>query len=78
MMVPWEKNEQKVYIVFEHDSYDYCGVKGVFDSRAIANKARDIYTKNEAEEGMFYSYFVKEFDVEKRVYSHFLHSQFNS
>lgn len=64
-------NENKVFVLFEHDSFEFCGVKGVFDTKSLANKARDIYTKSSEEDHMMFSYFVKEFDVEKTIYGHF-------
>ena len=61
-------SDKKVYVLFEHDSYNYCGVSGVFETKDVAEKARDYYTHTGRDE--INNYFVKEFNVEKSLDSY--------
>ncbi len=59
----------RIYILLQHDGFEYSQVTGVFKTEALAKEARDLYTKGD--EGLWLNFYVKEFNVEKTLASHF-------
>ena len=59
----------KVYLVLQHDGFEYSHVAGVFESVDLAEEAKDLYTSSD--QGLMLNFYVKEFNVEKSLDSHF-------
>jgi hypothetical protein len=55
----------EVFIVFQHDGYEYSNVVGVFSTKKSAEELVDKLTEDER--GVFYNHYYKKYPVNKVV-----------